>query len=92
VVPRKRTFIVPNDAPAFELPDDHGSKLVHGSRDYVELSLPGGESSLFVLDRMAEEDECVMLYVGEQVTATAPRAFGAGLDPSPSLGYPFAAE
>jgi hypothetical protein len=86
----KRTFIVPTDAPAFELPEGHGLKLVNGSREYVELSLPGGESSLFELERVAEEDEGVTLYVGRQMTSTGSRAFVRGSEPTTVLGYPFA--
>jgi hypothetical protein len=88
----KRTIIVPTDAPAFELPGGHGLKRVTGAREYVELSLPGGESSLFALDRVAEEDECVMLYVGQQMTSTGSRAFIRGSEPTTVLGYPFSYE
>jgi hypothetical protein len=88
----KRRFIVPADAPAFELPEDHGLKLVNGLREYVELSLPGGESSLFALERVSEEDDCVMLYVGQQMTSTGSRAFIRGTEPTTVLGYPFADE
>jgi hypothetical protein len=91
LLPDKRTFVIPGRAPAFELPEGHGARLVHGPREYVELSLPGGESSLFVLARLAEEDECVMLHLGAQITSTAPRAFARGGHPSP-LGYPFSSE
>ena len=89
---QKRTYIVPADAPAFELPEDHRLKLVHGARDYAELSLPVGASSLFVLDRVAEEDDCVLLYLGQQVTATGPRAVGDDGEPPVSLGYAFPPE
>jgi hypothetical protein len=89
--PDKRTFVIPGKAPAFELPEGHGVRLVQGPRAFVELSLPGGESSLFVLARLAEEDECVMLHLGEQITSTAPRTFAGGGHPSP-LGYPFASD
>ena len=88
----KQTFIVPADAPAFELPGDHGLKRVNGSREYVELSLPTGESSLFVLERVAEEDDCVMMYVGRQMTSTGSRAFIRGDEPTTVLGYPFAGD
>jgi hypothetical protein len=90
VVGGKRTLVVPSNAPAFELPEGHGLKLVHGSREYVELSLPGGESSLFALEGLTEEDECVMLYVGRQMTSTGSRAFIRGSEPTSALGYSFA--